>query len=180
VDTQRCTELIAVLAASVLAGCAPVDGGETPHAQGAGAATREVVLAPAPPFSEGQWPCSDCHYPDLPTRTTRRELTEAHAEIAMQHGSERMWCFDCHDVKDRDKLRLADGSLLGYEDAPELCAQCHGRQVRDWRAGAHGRRTGSFVGRSTADVCASCHSAHAPRFPPIEPEPPPPRPRRTD
>jgi formate-dependent nitrite reductase cytochrome c552 subunit len=130
-------------------------------------------------MTAGAFPCSDCHEPDLPVRTARHTLTTAHQEIVMNHGGERLWCFDCHDVKDRDQLRTASGGLLPYGDAPLLCGQCHGHQLRDWEAGAHGLRTGSFERTATALRCAGCHNAHAPHFQPLKPEPAPRRPQRT-
>jgi hypothetical protein len=147
--------------------------------EASGKRAAEVVLAAPPPMSEGQFPCSDCHDPELPARTKRRVLEKAHQDIVLAHGGERMWCWDCHDVKDRDQLRAAGGALVPYEEAHVLCGQCHGEEVRDWQAGAHGRSTGSFAGTRTALRCASCHDAHAPPFEPLRPEAAPVRPRRT-
>ena len=76
-------------------------------AAAAPAGNSEVVLAPPQAMTAGAFPCSDCHEPDLPVRTARHALTTAHQEIVMNHGGERLWCFDCHDVKDRDQLRTA-------------------------------------------------------------------------
>ena len=170
----RCVALALALAACGRAPLvAPADAAASP------AVERKVVLAAAPAMSAGQFPCSDCHDPSLPVRTAPHKLTTAHQEIVLQHGGERMWCFDCHDSKDRDQLRTAGGRLLAYDDAQLLCGQCHGHQLRDWEAGAHGRRTGSFTGTATALRCANCHSAHAPHFKPLPPMPAPPPPRRT-
>lgn len=141
--------------------------------------TPQVVLAERPPFSAGTWPCSDCHEPDLPTRTTPRKLETAHQELALRHGPERMWCFDCHDVKNRDRLRIAGGALVDFEEAHVLCAQCHAKQHRDWQNGAHGLRTGSWAGTMVVQRCVHCHDAHAPRFKPLQPMPAPKRPERT-
>ena len=149
-----------------------------PSTQPASVAT-DVVLAPAPALSEGQFPCSDCHEPDLPVRTKKRKLEKAHQEIALAHGGEQLWCFDCHDVKERDQLRTAGGQLIPLGDAHLLCGQCHGRELRDWSSGAHGLRTGSWSGTKTALRCASCHDAHAPHFKPLKPVPPPRKPKRT-
>ncbi len=130
----------------LLAACSGKEGGVPTGSFVAPATKPEVVLAAAPPMTDGQFPCTDCHDPTLPVRTERHALATAHQEIEMRHGGERMWCFDCHDVKDRDKLRTASGELLAFTDVQLLCGQCHGHQLRDWEAGAHGRRSGSFTG----------------------------------
>jgi hypothetical protein len=133
---------------------------------------------PAPPFSDGIFPCSDCHDPGVANRT-RREMTMMHSEIAFEHDSEHRWCLDCHSVEDRDMLHLASGELVSFEQSYRLCGQCHGDKYRDWRAGVHGRRTGRWDGDKQYLLCVHCHDAHAPHFPPIEPMPAPKPPRRT-
>lgn len=148
------------------------DGGPAP-------AAAHVVVLPPPAMSDSNFPCSDCHDASLPARTNKRPLKKAHQDITLAHGGDRLWCYDCHDSKDRDKLRLASGEAVAYEDAARLCGQCHGAEHRDWSAGAHGLRTGHWNGRIEALPCAKCHAAHAPRFPMLKPEPPPPRPVRT-
>lgn len=138
-----------------------------------------VVLGPQRAFSEGQFPCSDCHEPDLPVRTKRRKLEQAHQELELRHGGDQLWCFDCHDAKDRDHLRTASGSPIAFTDAHLLCGQCHGQELKDWSAGAHGLRTGNWNGAKTATRCATCHDAHAPHFKALQPMPAPKRPKRT-
>lgn len=129
---------------------------------------------PAPPFSEGVFPCSDCHA-DLPTDSERRELA-FHDDIAFDHDSEHRWCLDCHDAEDRDELRLASGALVPFSESYRLCGQCHGTQFRDWRAGIHGKRTGSWNGPKRYLLCVHCHNPHSPRFASLKPLPPPVRP----
>jgi hypothetical protein len=77
---------------------------------------------------------------------------------------------------DRDKLHLASGELVDFTESYKLCGQCHGDKYRDWRAGVHGRRSGSWDGHKTYLLCVHCHNAHAPAFQPLEPLPPPARP----
>ncbi|MEK7678829.1 MAG: porin, partial [Deltaproteobacteria bacterium] len=50
------------------------------------------------------YPCTDCHDPEIPVNTTRRELRTAHQEIQLRHDEEHRWCLDCHDAKNRDQL----------------------------------------------------------------------------
>lgn len=147
------------------------------------AAAPEVarqVEVPPPPFSEGVFPCSDCHMAELlPANPRRRKLRIAHQEIELRHDEEHRWCLDCHDPEDRDALHLASGEKVPFEESWRLCGQCHGEEFRDWRAGAHGRRTGRWDGEKHYLLCVHCHDAHAPRFAPLPPEPPPRRPERT-
>jgi len=132
-----------------------------------------------PPFSDGVFPCSDCHEPDLPVKGTRRKLRRAHQEIELLHDAENRWCLDCHSVIDFDKLHLASGELIDFEESHRLCGQCHGDKYRDWRRGVHGRRSGNWDGEKTYLLCVHCHYSHAPAFQPIAPKPPPNRPERT-
>ncbi|TAH34681.1 MAG: hypothetical protein EYC70_17270 [Planctomycetota bacterium] len=140
-----------------------------------GAPPGDSELAP-PPFSDGIFPCSDCHTPDLPVNTERRALELAHQEIELRHDEEHRWCLDCHDAQSRDNLHLAGGMLVPFEESFRLCGQCHGDKYRDWRAGVHGRRTGQWNGAKKYLLCVNCHNAHHPAFEPLQPQPPPLRP----
>ncbi len=134
------------------------------------------IRVPPPPFSKDIFPCSECHDEDLPPNPTVRKLKLAHDDIALTHGGENRWCFDCHNPIDRDKLRLANGTLVGFEESYRLCGQCHGEIYRDWREGIHGRRIGDWDGAKRYLLCAHCHNPHSPRFKPLVPLPPPVRP----
>lgn len=133
---------------------------------------------PPPPFSEGIFPCTDCHDPDLPVNTKRRKLT-VHEDIVLHHAEQDRWCLDCHDAADRDFLHLASGEKLPFEQSYRLCGQCHGDKYRDWRVGVHGRRTGDWNGKKQYLLCVHCHNAHSPAFGELKPEPAPIPPRRT-
>jgi hypothetical protein len=134
---------------------------------------KNEIQVPPPPFSEGIFPCTDCHV-DLEVDKTRRELTEEHDGIVLNHGEK--WCFDCHNPDDRDYLRLADGQLIDFKESYILCGQCHGPKLRDWKLGIHGKRTGQWDGQKKYLLCAHCHNPHHPRFEPVTPLPPPVRP----
>lgn len=131
-------------------------------------------FVPPPPFSEGIFPCSDCHS-DMESNPKRRDLEDEHSEISriFNHASEQRWCLDCHNPDDRDMLRLANGDLVSFEESYNLCGQCHGTIFRDWKAGIHGKRTGEWNGRKQYRLCVHCHNPHSPRFKPIKPLPPP-------
>lgn len=137
------------------------------------------VEVPPPPFSEGIFPCSECHNDkDLPTNRTRRPLVDAHDDIVLKHDEEHRWCLDCHDAGNRDQLHLAGGQPVPFEESYQVCGQCHGEKYRDWRAGVHGRRVGQWNGAKRYLLCVHCHSPHQPRFKPLAPRPAPLRPTR--
>jgi hypothetical protein len=133
---------------------------------------EEIAVAP-PPFTDGIFPCNDCHKFQKPN-PVRRTLTW-HEDITeiFNHDSENRWCLDCHDLNQRDSLRLASGKLLGFKESYKLCGQCHGDKLRDWKVGVHGRRTGNWNGEKEYFLCVSCHNPHSPKFKPIKPEPAP-------
>ncbi len=136
---------------------------------------QAAFTVPPPPFSEDIFPCSECHA-DMEPDTERRELEDMHDDIVLDHGPKDRWCFDCHNVDDRDRLRLANGTLIEFDESYRLCGQCHGTIFRDWRQGIHGRRRGYWNGPKSYLLCAHCHNPHAPTFRQIEPLPPPVRP----
>jgi hypothetical protein len=137
-----------------------------------GASEEEFPVA-KPPLSEGIYPCSNCHA-SMEVNRKRRELKDEHTGIKLHHAEAMRWCLDCHDAKNRDKLRLFNGELINFDESYRLCGECHGNLYRDWKAGIHGKRTGSFFGgKRTYYLCASCHNPHEPKFKSIKPEPPP-------
>lgn len=137
---------------------------------------REVDLTlavEAPPFSDGIFPCSECHaYQE--TNPVKRVI-DWHEDIQeiMDHDNENRWCLDCHDAESRDSLRLASGKTLDFKESYKLCGQCHGDRLRDWKAGVHGKRTGDWNGKKQYLLCVHCHNPHSPRFKEMKPEPPP-------
>ena len=131
--------------------------------------SESEVQVPPPPFSEDIFPCSDCHDEDTPVNPLQRILEEEHEDIQLKHGEENRWCLDCHSPEDRDKLRLANGNKIDFSISYKLCGQCHGAKLRDWKAGVHGKRTGSWNGKKQYLLCAHCHNPHQPAFKKIEP-----------
>lgn len=158
-------------------GAAPAPEPGAPGAPDAAPGGKQVdeVEVPPPPFSEGIFPCSECHA-DMEPNPERRELEDEHEDIVLRHDEQHRWCLDCHDAADRDQLRLASGKRVPFSRSYLLCGQCHGNKLRDWRAGVHGKRTGHWNGPRRYLLCAHCHDPHQPAFKPIAPEPPPERP----
>jgi hypothetical protein len=144
-----------------------------PEAENKGNVSHEEIAVSPPPFSDGIFPCNDCHASQKPN-PARRKL-EWHEDIQeiFNHDSENRWCLDCHDLNNRDSLRLASGKLLDFKESYKLCGQCHGDKLRDWKVGVHGRRTGDWNGKKQYFLCVSCHNPHTPKFKPVRPEPPP-------
>lgn len=140
-----------------------------------GAAALVFPVA-APPFTEGIFPCSQCHE-SMEPNLERRALEAMHTDIELHHDEEHRWCLDCHDARSRDNLRLASGALVPFTESYRLCGQCHGTQYRDWRAGIHGKRTGYWDGSKRYLLCVHCHNPHSPRFADLQPLPPPVRPQ---
>ena len=129
----------------------------------------EATMLPPPPVDDEYFPCSDCHE-DEPADPERRELDE-HDYIELKHGD--LWCLDCHDTMERDLLHLSDASPVEMEESWRLCTRCHAKKIPDWRAGVHGKRTGSWRGPKEYKTCVVCHDPHAPLFKPLQPKPPP-------
>ena len=148
-----------------------------PEVEEAGGADAEGVFRVRQPLAyEDYFPCTDCHG-EMEVNSERRQLEEMHDDIQLDHGPEDRWCFDCHNPEDRDSLRLANGTLIDFDESYRLCGQCHGTIFRDWREGIHGRREGYWNGAKSYQLCAHCHNPHAPKFQAIEPLPPPVRPQ---
>jgi hypothetical protein len=176
-----------VVAAAVLA------GGAAPRAE---RPAEHLVQAEPPPFSEGIFPCSQCHDRKAKVDRTRRSLG-FHDEVQsiFDHDPEHRWCLDCHDAQDRDVLHLSSGEPVPFTESYRLCGQCHGDKFRDWRVGVHGKRIGRWDGEKTYFLCVNCHNPHSPRFkgvtdivregrrttaPSLTPLAPEPRPRRPE
>jgi hypothetical protein len=144
----------------------------------AATAAPEYPSAKPAVLSSNNFPCSNCHSGMTPD-SSRRPLS-FHAEIKVnKHGEQRMWCHGCHDAADRDHLRLAGGEKVPFPELHRLCGQCHENIYRHWKAGVHGKRTGSWDGENRHYLCTQCHNPHSPRFKPLKPEPAPRRPVQT-
>jgi hypothetical protein len=142
----------------------------------AGKPGAQLFAVSPPPFTEGIFPCSQCHA-DIPPNPERRPLPEMHSDIVLHHDEQNRWCLDCHDANNRDELHLANGTLIPFTESYRLCGQCHGTQYRDWRSGVHGKRVGYWNGPKRYLLCVHCHNPHSPRFAPLKPLPPPVRPQ---
>jgi len=104
--------------------------------------------------------------PPLNKSRTPRVLT-LHQEIVpdalnLQHGKGAIWCLDCHNVNQRNKLIDNFGNPISFNEPQKLCGKCHGPIYRDWRDGIHGKRIGEWAstGQKRWFVCTECHNPH--------------------
>ena len=118
------------------------------------------------------YPCENCHGV-MPPNPQPRRLYSPHT-AAIEHGSGRIWCLDCHDAENRNVLRTLAGATPSFDEAYLLCGQCHYQPQKDWFYGAHGKRAGNWQGDRELYNCTHCHNPHAPAVQPRAPEPPPP------
>ncbi len=145
---------------------------------------RSVAAEPAPvlkasrPLGDDYWPCSGCHDGSEPVNRERRTLEDDHDDLKLAHGD--LWCLQCHDADQRDRLRLADGAGVEFTESWRLCTQCHGTKLRDWQTGVHGKRTGHWNGPKEYWTCVECHDPHSPVFKPLAPKPPPQHPTQAE
>ena len=115
--------------------------------------------------------CSTCHATRAPNLANRAaDLDEFHQGLQFVHGDSS--CYSCHDERDYDALKLADGRRVEYAEVMTLCSQCHGPQANDYAHGAHGGMTGYWDltrGPRERNNCVDCHDPHAPKFPAMVP-----------
>ena len=127
--------------------------------------------------------CKSCHSWREPV-TNRRALGSPHTSLILHHGRNHgrtdLWCLDCHQTYQPEKLHGTDQEA--EQDAPSLehpdksCAVCHGKQYWAWQQGAHGKRLSGWAEQRVIAGCSYCHRAHTPALPKIIPIPPPPTP----
>ncbi len=116
--------------------------------------------------------CSTCHTTRPPDHENRRatDLDDFHSGMSFSHGT--VSCLACHDERNYDALKLADGRRLAFTDVMTLCGQCHGPQMNAYNHGAHGGMTGYWDlsrGPRVKNNCIDCHDPHAPQFPKMQP-----------
>jgi hypothetical protein len=127
--------------------------------------------------------CAGCHPAEAVfelkfTAEGKTIIPKAHEGTGLRHGRNNRNdnCFNCHEQTNLTQLDTAGGRSLKLEEAPLLCASCHGPTYRDWEAGMHGRTSGSWVTNSKERErkgCTSCHDPHSPAFPEMRPGPGP-------
>jgi hypothetical protein len=167
--------VIALLGFAALAVLFLASGGPSGKSSARGYPSRplgpdpEPVMVLPPPIDDEYFPCEDCHEDELADPRVR-ELDE-HEGIKLAHGD--LWCLDCHERDQRDRLHLSDASPVEMAESWRLCTRCHAKKIPDWRAGVHGKRRGHWRGPKEFLTCVACHDPHSPLFKALEPKPPP-------
>ena len=115
------------------------------------------------------FPCSECHTKPL---QNLRALSAAkgrasHWSVSVKHASPGvMDCETCHAEPARmDQLWMLSGTPVSIDQAYLVCGQCHFKQARDWRGGAHGKRLGGWAPPRVIRNCTGCHNPHRPAIP---------------
>lgn len=126
-----------------------------------------VAYVPDPTGANEQIPvsCTTCHTTREPNykNVVATDLDEFHQNMTMAHGT--LSCLSCHNPKDYDTLKKADGSPITYPNVMQLCGQCHQSRYNDYIHGAHGGMNGYWdlsKGPRTRKACIDCHDPHAP------------------
>jgi uncharacterized CHY-type Zn-finger protein len=166
---------VLLLASLALAACGMDEPQRLHTTRPAPSAHGTITVDPRQPLLP-TYPCSRCHEGRAPQPGERR-LVEFHTQKTLKHGTQRGWCYRCHSKDDLDKLHLADGEVVSFDESYELCGSCHGDKLRDWKAGSHGLTTGDWNGDRLRRSCTNCHDPHNPHFPAMTPERAPQRPR---
>ncbi|MBF0273149.1 MAG: hypothetical protein HQL98_13955 [Magnetococcales bacterium] len=135
---------------------------------------RIASADPAQPGTEvqsvGQTSTKECHscHEWRQSNPTRRTLKFPHKAITLHHGP-NLWCLDCHQSATPERLVLPEGNSASFQEVYRLCGMCHGRQLKEWRVGVHGKRADFWDGPRILWRCTTCHNPHAPIFPSIAP-----------
>jgi formate-dependent nitrite reductase cytochrome c552 subunit len=118
--------------------------------------------------------CASCHSvkAEAAMPSSPADLREFHVGLSFSHGA--LACSSCHvsEPLRAPQLHLADGTRLPMTEAMRLCAQCHGPQLRDYEAGAHGGMRGAWDrsrGGRVRNHCVDCHDPHVPGIRPVLP-----------
>ncbi|MFT7485376.1 MAG: hypothetical protein ACI9F9_001226 [Candidatus Paceibacteria bacterium] len=139
------------------------------------AESRRVMGDPPSSLMGGvEMSCDACHG-IFESGLEESERRQQHLEIKLEHGLNAR-CFNCHSRENRNRLILPGSVEIGFAQAEQLCASCHGPTFRDWSAGIHGKSRGSWEIGSPARrlmLCTECHDPHHPAFRPVAPLPAP-------
>lgn len=110
--------------------------------------------------------CSECHSKPL-EKLKEHKVGEkaAHWNIKLSHaGPETMNCATCHGKNDFDNLQSLTNSAIDFNYSHKLCSQCHQKQFKDWKGGAHGKQLGGWAPPRVSKTCVNCHNPHNPTF----------------
>ena len=112
--------------------------------------------------------CTECHTQPLNEMNLNSDKTKkAHWNIELVHAGENvMNCMSCHTANNMDTLHSFTGKSIDFNHSYQLCGQCHSKQLKDWKGGAHGKRLGGWANPRVTQTCVNCHNPHQPAFQP--------------
>jgi hypothetical protein len=110
--------------------------------------------------------CSECHtQPIEQLKQNKVGEKAAHWDIKLLHASEEtMNCATCHTSSNMDNLHSLTNSEIDFNYSYKLCSQCHQKEFKDWKGGAHGKQLGGWAPPRLSNTCVNCHNPHKPTF----------------
>ena len=109
--------------------------------------------------------CSECHTGSLKDLEDNRSGKKAHWDIKMKHANEKtMNCATCHNGEDMDNLKTLTDTKVDFNNSYLVCSQCHTKEFKDWKGGAHGKKIASWAPPRLSNTCVNCHNPHDPHF----------------
>ncbi len=109
--------------------------------------------------------CTECHTKDLSQMQSHNAVKKAHWDIKLSHANEDvMNCATCHNTSNLDELKNNTAKTISFNQSYQLCAQCHSKQVDDWKGGAHGKNLSGWQSKRVSKLCVECHNPHDPSF----------------
>lgn len=108
--------------------------------------------------------CTECHSKPL-SKIKGKDYKKAHWDIELKHADlNTMNCVTCHDSENMDNLKSLTGNKIDFNRSYNLCSQCHTKQFKDWKGGAHGKKIGGWAPPRASMTCVNCHNPHKPAF----------------
>ncbi|MDH3321637.1 MAG: cytochrome C [Flavobacteriaceae bacterium] len=109
--------------------------------------------------------CSECHNKPVSQLQSEDLGKKAHWDIKLIHADDKtMSCLSCHKDNDMDNLHSITGGKIDFNLSYQLCAQCHNKEVKDWKGGAHGKNISGWQTSRVSKLCVECHNPHNPSF----------------
>jgi len=110
--------------------------------------------------------CIECHSQPLGNLKEHKVGEKAaHWNIKLNHAeAEIMNCTTCHNKNNFDNLQSLTGGPIDFNYSYKLCSQCHQKEFKDWKGGAHGKQIGGWAPPRVSNTCVNCHDPHSPKF----------------
>ncbi|MFB6346847.1 MAG: hypothetical protein ABEK50_14065 [bacterium] len=114
-----------------------------------------------------QYPCGNCHVSESVVQSSgSRKSRQAHWDVEIHHGhpgeKRSFECATCHASGNPATLTTPGGDTVSLNQSQKLCGDCHQKQLKDWKGGAHGKQRTYWQGPRVMYSCAECHNPHDP------------------